>query len=227
MKKLFTLFMSLFALATMASAQDTYVVVGDYNGWNLNDNLITFSENDGGYVAEAAEFKTGASGFKIIKNPSITGWTYQYGISAPIATGKNYNLAWIESGDGGNIHLGFAGNDVTLHNVKFEFHLSSEGTLDSFKVTADEEITITDQSEVHDKYIMVGTFQGWSFENNPLEFEYQGGNVYTASIDEIYSDWKIVRNNSWGSAFGGAGMNLEPGNTYNLVKGGDLSLIHI
>lgn len=221
MKNLFTLFMSLFAFATMASAQDTYVVVGDYNGWNLNDNLITFSEQDGGYVAEAAEFKTGASGFKIIKNPSITGWTYQYGISAPIATGKNYNLAWIESGDGGNIHLGFAGNDVTLHNVKFEFHLSSEGTLDSFKVTADEEITITDQSEVHDKYIMVGTFQGWSFENNPLVFEYQGGNVYTASIDEIYSDWKIVRNNSWGSAFGGAGMNLEPGNTYNLVKGGD------
>jgi hypothetical protein len=221
MKKLFTLLMSVFAFAITASAQDTYVIVGDYNGWNLTDNVITFTEEDGGYVAEAAEFKTGQYGFKIIKNPAVTEWTYQYGIGEAIATGTDNTLKWIESGEGGNIHIGFTGNDVTLHNVKFEFFPGSEGTLDYFRVTADEQINISEPVPTADKYIMVGTFQGWSFENNPLVFEYQGDNVYVASIDEIYSDWKIVRNNSWDSAFGGAGMNLEPGNTYNLVKGGD------
>lgn len=42
MKKFFTLLMSVFTLATVANAQDTYIVTGDYNGWSLTENCITF-----------------------------------------------------------------------------------------------------------------------------------------------------------------------------------------
>ena len=221
MKKLFTLLMSAFTLVGMANAQDTYIVTGDYNGWSLTDNCITFVESDGGYAATAAEFTTGTWGFKIIKNPAETGWTYQYGYAEPIATGKDYTLFWIEDGQGNNIYLGSENNNITLHNVKFEFYPGSDNSLDYFRITADEEITVGDPGEKVDEYMMVGTWQGWSFENNPLKFEHQGDGVYTASIDEIYGDWKIVKNNSWTDALGGGGMDMQPGNTYNLYKGGD------
>lgn len=221
MKKIFTLLMSAFTFVGMASAQDTYIVTGDYNSWSLTENCITFTESDGGYAATAAEFTTGTWGFKIIKNPAETGWTYQYGISEPIATGTDYTLRWIEDGNGHNIYLGAENNNVTLHNVKFEFYPGSDNTLDYFRITADEVITVGEPGEKVDEYMMVGTWQGWSFENNPLKFEHQGESVYTASIDEIYGDWKIVKNNSWTDALGGGGMNMQPGNTYNLTKGGD------
>ncbi|MBO4754722.1 MAG: hypothetical protein J5543_09020 [Bacteroidales bacterium] len=221
MKKFFTLLMSAFALVSMASAQDTYIVTGDYNSWSLSENCITFVESDGGFAATAAEFTTGTWGFKIIKNPAVDGWTYQYGYNEPIATGKDYTLFWIEDGNGNNIYLGAENNNVTLHNVKFEFYPGSNNTLDYFRITADEEITVGDPGEKVDEYMMVGTWQGWSFENNPLKFEHQGDGVYTASIDEIYGDWKIVKNNSWTDALGGGGMDMQPGNTYNLYKGGD------
>ena len=110
---------------------------------------------------------------------------------------------------------------MTLHNVKFEFYPGSDNTLDYFRITADEVITVGEPGDKVDEYMMVGTWQGWSFENNPLKFEHQGEGVYTASIDEIYGDWKIVKNNSWTDALGGGGMNMQPGNTYNLYKNGD------
>lgn len=221
MKKFFTLLMSVFTLATMANAQDTYIVTGDYNGWSLTENCITFSESDGGFAATVPEFTTGTWGFKIIKNPAVSEWTYQYGIAEPIATGTDYTLIWIEDGQGRNIYLGSENNNVTLHNVTFQFYPGSDNTLDYFRITADETIKVEEQGEKVDEYMMVGTWQGWSFENNPLKFESQGNNVYTASIDEIYGDWKIVKNNSWTDALGGGGMDMQPGNTYNLYKGGD------
>ena len=221
MKKIFTLLMSAFTLVGTVNAQDTYIVTGDYNSWSLSENCITFVEADGGYAATAAEFTTGQWGFKIIKNPAVDGWTYQYGINEPIATGTDYTLKWIEDGQGNNIYLGAENNNVTLHNVKFEFYPGSDNTLDYFRITADEVITVGEPGEKVDEYMMVGTWQGWSFENNPLKFESQGEGVYTASIDEIYGDWKIVKNNSWTDALGGGGMNMQPGNTYNLYKGGD------
>lgn len=221
MKKFFTLLMSVFTLATVANAQDTYIVTGDYNGWSLTENCITFSESDGGFAATVPEFTTGTWGFKIIKNPAVSEWTYQYGIAEPIATGTDYTLIWIEDGQGRNIYLGSENNNVTLHNVTFQFYPGSDNTLDYFRITADETIKVEEPGEKVDEYMMVGTWQGWSFENNPLKFESQGNNVYTASIDEIYGDWKIVKNNSWTDALGGGGMDMQPGNTYNLYKGGD------
>lgn len=221
MKKLFTLLMSIFAIANVAIAQDSYIITGDYNGWSLTENCITFAEQDGGYVATAAEFKTGAYGFKIIKNPAVDGWKYQYGISTPIATGTDNTLTWIESNQGGNIHMGAVGNDITLHNVTFEFFPGSDGTLDYFKVTADETVTIIPVGPVFDNYMMVGTFQGWSFENNPLVFELKSEGVYEAKIAEIFGDWKIVKNKSWATAFGDGGKAMTPGSTYNMVLGGD------
>jgi len=221
MKKFFTLLMSVFTLATVANAQDTYIVTGDYNGWSLTENCITFSESDGGFAATVPEFTTGTWGFKIINNPAVSEWTYQYGIAEPIATGTDYTLIWIEDGQGRNIYLGSENNNVTLHNVTFQFYPGSDNTLDYFRITADETIKVEEPGEKVDEYMMVGTWQGWSFENNPLKFESQGNNVYTASIDEIYGDWKIVKNNSWTDALGGGGMDMQPGNTYNLYKGGD------
>ncbi len=214
MKKFFTLITAIIASTAMAFAGDTYIVTGDYNSWSLEDNCITFTEEDGGYVATADEFKTGKWGFKIIKNPATEGWTNAYGIDSPIATGTDYTL----TSGGDNIYLGSVNNDVTLHNVKFIFYPASDGTPDYFQITADETITI-DKTAV-DSYMMVGTWQGWSFEKSPLVFEYQGDNVYTASIDEIYGDWKIVKNNSWTGALGNGNVELEPGNTYTLQKDG-------
>ena len=72
--------------------------------------------------------------------------------------------------------------------------------------------------------MMVGTFNGWSFEQSPLVFKYVEttavGDVYTASTTSIYGDWKIVKDHSWTDALGGAGTNMEVGNEYNLNKGG-------
>ena len=49
-------------------------------------------------------------------------------------------------------------------------------------------------------YMMVGTFNGWSFEQSPLVFNYvettAAGDVYTASTTSIYGDWKIVKDHS-------------------------------
>ena len=219
MKKLFTLFAALFAFVGMASAQDTYIVTGDYNGWSLENNCITFTEQDGGYVATADEFTTGQWGFKIVKNPATDAWGHAFGISDPIATNSDAQYTLTDGGD--NIYIGSKNNNITLHNVKFEFYPSSDGSLDYFAITADETVTVDVTPKDHDDYMMVGTWQGWSFENNPLVFEYQGDGVYTASIDQIYGDWKIVKNNSWTDALGGGGMNMQPGNTYNLTKGGD------
>ena len=42
MKKIFTLITALFAFAGMASAQDNYIISGEYNGWSLTENCITF-----------------------------------------------------------------------------------------------------------------------------------------------------------------------------------------
>ena len=215
MKKLFTLLTALVASTGMALADDTYIITGQFNSWSLENNCITFTEKDGGYTATVDEFTTGKEGFKIIKNPATTGWDEQYGYDEPIATGTDYTLVK----NGGNIYLGSVNNNVTLHNVTFEFYPSSDGTPDYFRITADETISV-DKSAV-DSYMMVGTWQGWSFENNPLKFEYQGEGVYTASIDEIFGGWKIVKNNSWTDALGGAGMEMLPGNTYNLTKGGN------
>jgi hypothetical protein len=212
MKKFFTLLTAFIASAGMAFADDTYAIVGDYNGWSTTDNLITFTESDGGYKATVEEFTTGTWGFKIVKNGS---WDTAYGIDSPISTGTDNTLSIVT--EGGNIYLGSVNNNVTLHNVTFEFFEGSDGTLDYFRVTADETVT---ESTV-DEYMMVGTWQGWSFENSPLKFEYQGENVYTASIDEIYGDWKIVKNGKWEGALGDGGTEMQPGNTYNLTKGGD------
>ena len=48
--------------------------------------------------------------------------------------------------------------------------------------------------------MMVGTFNGWSFEQSPLVFNYvettAAGDVYTASTTSIYGDWKIVKDHS-------------------------------
>ena len=208
MKKLFTFLTALVASIGIASAQDTYAITGDYNSWNPTENCITFTEEDGGYKATAEEFKTGTWGFKIIKNGS---WDYTYGISNPIATGTDNTLVL----GGGNIYLGSENNDVTLHNVTFVFYPGSDGSLDYFRITADENIAIDTTPKV-DSYMMVGTWQGWSFENDPLVFEYQGDGVYTASIDEISNDWKIVKNKSWSNALGNGGTEMKPGNTYNL-----------
>lgn len=215
MKKLFTLLTALVASTGMALADDTYIITGQYNGWSLDNNCITFTEKDGGYTATVDEFTTGTEGFKIIKNPATTGWDEQYGYNEPIATGTDYTLVK----NGGNIYLGSVNNNVTLHNVTFEFYPSSDGTPDYFRITADETITV-DKSAV-DNYMMVGTWQSWSFENSPLEFVYQGDNVYTATIDDIYGDWKIVKNRAWDGALGSGGMEMLPGNTYNLTKNGD------
>ena len=98
MKKIFTLITALFAFAGMASAQDNYIISGEYNGWSLTENCITFTEHDGGYTATVAEFKTGQWGFKILKNPEtiVDGqWTdHQFGIAKPIATNsdEDYSL---------------------------------------------------------------------------------------------------------------------------------------
>ncbi len=222
MKKIFTLLMSVFAFAAVAMAQDTYIITGEYNNWSLTDNCIEFDEIDGGYMASVDEFTTGIWGFKIVKNPQITGWTYQYGIDEPIATAKEYSLKWVESGQGGNIHLGAVNNSITLHNVTFEFYPSANGDLDYFVITANEAVVVGEPTPQVDQYMMVGTFQGWSFENNPLVFTYDADKKnYTASIDEIFGDWKIVKNKSWTDALGSNEKNMLPGNTYNLVKGGD------
>ena len=217
MKKLFTFLTALVASIGIASAEDTYIITGDFNGWKLDQGVVEFTESDGGYKATAEEFKTGTWGFKIVKNPAESDWNYEYGIATPIATGTDYTLTL----KGGNIYLGSENNDVTLHNVTFEFYPGSDGSLDYFRITADENIAIDTTPKV-DSYMMVGTWQGWSFENNPLKFEYQEETgVYTASIDKIYGDWKIVKNNSWDNALGGGGKDMQPGNTYNLTKGGD------
>lgn len=215
MKKFFTLLTAFIASTGLAFADDTYIITGDYNGWSLENNCITFTEQDGGYVATADEFTTGEWGFKIIKNPGTSGWDYEYGIADPISTDEDNTLTL----KGGNIYLGSVNNNVTLHNVKFEFYPGSDGSLDYFRITADEKVTV--DKTVVDSYMMVGTFNGWTFENNPLKFDYQGDNVYTASIDDIYGDWKIIKNNSWTNALGGGGMEMQPGNTYNLTKDGD------
>ncbi len=217
MKKLFTLLTAIIASTAMAFAGDTYIITGDYNNWSLTNNCITFTEEDGGYVATADEFKTGPYGFKIARNPDTESWEGLFGIADPIATDTENTL--VLGGD--NIYLGYANNDVTLHNVKFEFYPASDGSLDYFKITADEKVAI--DKTVVDSYMMVGTWQGWKCEDeyNPLKFEYQGDGVYTASIDEIFGDWKIVKNNSWSGALGGAGTDMQPGNVYNLTKGGE------
>lgn len=79
-------------------------------------------------------------------------------------------------------------------------------------------------ASAQDSYMMVGTWQGWSFENSPLIFEYQtttgGDAIYTASIDKIFGDWKIVKNSSWDGALGGGGMNMVAGGEYDLTPGG-------
>lgn len=214
--------MSIFAFAAVAMAQDTYIITGEYNNWSLTDNCIEFDEVDGGYMATIDEFTTGNWGFKIIKNPGTTGWTYQYGIDQPIATAEEYSLKWIESGAGGNIHIGAVNSSVTLHNVTFEFYPGSDGSLDYFVVTANETVVVGEPVGKVDEYMMVGTFQGWSFENNPLVFTYNADTKnYTASIDEIFGDWKIVKNKSWTDALGSDEKNMQAGNTYSLVKGGD------
>ena len=223
MKKIFTLITALFAFAGISSAQDNYIISGEYNGWSLTENCITFTEHDGGYTATVAEFKTGQWGFKILKNPEtiVDGqWTdHQFGIAKPIATNSDEDYSLVMNGN--NIYIGAVNNDVTLHNVTFEFYPSADGTtLDYFSIKAEETITVNNDPQT-DEYMMVGSFQGWSFENNPLVFESQGDNVYTASIDKIYGDWKIVKNRSWDGALGGGGKSMEPGNTYNLVMNGD------
>lgn len=65
---------------------------------------------------------------------------------------------------------------------------------------------------------MVGTWQGWSPTESALVFEDQGNGVYTASIDEISGEWKIVKNGSWDINYGGDGTEMLSGQTYSLVK---------
>lgn len=217
MKKFFTLITAFIVSTAMAFAGDTYIITGDYNSWSLTDNCITFAEQeDGSFVASADEFTTGQWGFKIVKNQS---WDYQYGssISLSVSTGQSYSI-YLGSD---NIYLGKANNNVTLHNVKFEFTPGSDGALDNFKITADE--TITASKTEAPKYSMVGTWQEWSLSDSPLEFEDQGNGVYTASIDEIYGEWKIVKNGSWNGAYGGDGTEMLPGNTYNLVRNSNVN----
>ena len=215
MKKFFTLITAIIVSTAMAFASDTYIITGYYNGWSLTDNCITFTEQtDGSFTATADEFTTGTNGFKIVKNPATEGWNSAYGFNdlISVSTGDIYSL----SRTGGNIHLGKTDYEVTLHNVKFEFTPSNDGTLGNFKITADEKIIA---GEAKDKYLMAGTWQGWSLTSSPLEFEDKGNGVYTASIDAIYGAWKIVKNNSWAFTLSNANLEMVPGNTYDLQRG--------
>lgn len=65
---------------------------------------------------------------------------------------------------------------------------------------------------------MVGTWQGWSLTESTLDFVDQGNGVYTASIDGISGEWKIVKNGSWDINYGGDGTEMVSGQTYSLVK---------
>ena len=215
MKKFFTLITAIIVSTAMAFASDTYIITGYYNSWSLTDNYITFTEQtDGSFTATADEFTTGTNGFKIVKNPATEGWNSAYGFNdlISVSTGDIYSL----SRTGGNIHLGKTDYEVTLHNVKFEFTPSNDGTLGNFKITADEKIIA---GEAKDKYLMAGTWQGWSLTSSPLEFEDKGNGVYTASIDAIYGAWKIVKNNSWAFTLSNANLEMVPGNTYDLQRG--------
>lgn len=142
MKKFFTLITAIIVSTAMAFASDTYIITGDYNNWSLTDNCITFTEKDNGsFEAIVDAFTTGQWGFKIIKNPSTSSWTYAYGSDNPISTNTYYTLEVRNSGDGGSIYLGHVNNNVTLHNAKFVFSPSSDETLSNFCITADETIT--------------------------------------------------------------------------------------
>lgn len=188
-----------------------YGIVGDFNSWSVDANGVVFNTTLDANVLKAttAEFTTGQWGFKVRKG---TGWDNLYGCTNPISTGV---AATLDADH--NIHIGQEQNNVTLHNVTFTITLDGEGNATTLKVDADENINIADFA---DEYMMVGTWQGWSFENSPLKFTYVGENTYTAAIDRIQGDWKIVKNNSWTNALGGGGTDLGIG-TYNLYKGGD------
>ena len=171
-----------------------------------------------GYIADGVDPETGELNYRDVNGDGIVSASDRTYIGDPnpdFTYGMTNTFRW--KGVTLSILLqGTYGNDV--YNVSYP---GSDNTLDYFRITADEVITVGEPGEKVDEYMMVGTWQGWSFENNPLKFESQGEGVYTASIDEIYGDWKIVKNNSWTDALGGGGMNMQPGNTYNLYKGGD------
>lgn len=190
-----------------------YGIVGDFNSWSADANGVVFNTTLDANVLKAttAEFTTGQWGFKVRKG---TGWDNLYGCTNPISTGV---AATLDADH--NIHIGQEQNNVTLHNVTFTITLDGEGNATTLKVDADENINIAD---FVDEYMMVGDWQGWKFEDeyHPLKFTYVGENTYTASIDRIQGEWKIVKNNSWTNALGGGGTDLGIG-VYNLYKGGD------
>lgn len=57
-----------------------------------------------------------------------------------------------------------------------------------------------------------------SLRASPLEFADKGNGVYTASIDAIYGEWKIVKNNSWAFTLSNGDLGMEPDNTYDLQR---------
>lgn len=227
MKKL--LLLAALAAAGISSASaGTWVLAGEYQGWNLDANH--FQEVDGKLTLEVADL---SGEFKVIyyKDNSYGNdrWNDgQWGNGSNIKAGEPYTLTYVPGGNGGNSTLEGGANAHFL-NAKITItpsDLDNPGpsTTVEFLLEADSQENY--EYDTQNTWVLVGSYQDWKLESN--KFYIQDG-VLTQKISELYGDFKVVYNHGdeteWTYQWGSNGAPVEEGIPYKMQFNGDNAIL--
>lgn len=175
----------------------SWSLAGAFNSWNLTDTPMTETETAGVFTVTLEEL---SGEFKVIKNGD---WAGSYVTSEALALNTSVALENVNA-EGYNITIA---DNATWQDVTLTL------TVDGDNVTLRAEAEST-----ADTYMIVGDFNEWTFENNPINLlDDDNDNVYVGTIAEMsgVNTFKVVKNASWDTCYGTSGSSLTIGEAYS------------
>lgn len=186
MKKIFTLLAAALSAAATVSAADVWSMPGSYNGWSLENNILT--EADGKFTLHLDKLE---GEFKFVKYDfdGAHNWDNEWGGNgSPITPGT----AYVATFKGSNLSI--AGKSPILEDVTVTL------------TPGDNSLSVLIQAvrviEQGDLWYLVGDAPlNWDMPTTNM-FTKGEGNVYTFSLTgEITQTFKFVKNGSWANSY--------------------------
>ena len=179
-----------FVSGTTALRDETTIqIVGDYNGWKLED-AVQFEANANGVLCASIPTYKGSS--KLIQNRS---WSGAYGSNGTLMSmGSPYVLA----PDGGNLF--YTNPFLVYHDVQLTLTF---GDKDELMLTAVVGTVSTTEYEIPKTLRLTGTSFNWTMEDDAQIMQPVDGQPYTYSLTRatIKGDLKLT-NGTWDWFFG-------------------------
>ena len=199
-----TMLVAMFSFSSMA--EDPYVFVGAWNGWDISGAPEFVQQADGTYKIEKIEKIAGA--FKVVKGHDWTKPAYGSNGST-INLGTEYAMK-LGGGDVSfsNSISSYANCSLTLRVDGGNLYLTINGAEASVEVGV---------------WCLCGAFNGWSTADAP-EFTKTAEGIYEITIPEMSGEFGIIADHSWNICFkkNSSGGDIELNVPYQLGSGDNL-----